>query len=81
MGSGGSIVIDNHKLQGVNYRTFSDVAMQSPADTHGFLPQNSPLIDVTLGNNNSGAIGAIRDKTIDAVDFLVVIFSVGSSAR
>ena len=69
MGSGGSILSDNHKLQGVNYRPFSDVAMQNPADTPGFQTQNSPLIDVNFGNNNSGAIGAIRDKTIDAVNF------------
>ena len=80
-GGGGAMVVDNLSLHGVDCRPLSDTAMQRLADTHGLRPQNGPLIDVTFGNANSGAIGAILDEAIDAEDSEIVIFAVGSSAR
>lgn len=80
-GGGGAMVVDNLSLHGVDCRPLSDAAMQRLAETHGIRPQNGPLIDVTFGNANAGAIGAILDEALDAEDTDIVIFAVGSSAR
>jgi len=80
-GGGGAMVVDNLSLLGVDCRPLSDQAMQRLASEHGINPQNGPLIDVTFGNANSGAIGAILDEALAAEDTDLIVFAVGSSAR
>ena len=80
-GGGGAMVVDNLSLLGVDCRPLSDEAMQRLASEHGINPQNGPLIDVTFGNANSGAIGAILDEALAAEDTDLIVFAVGSSAR
>lgn len=80
-GGGGAMVVDNLSLLGVECRPLSDGAMARLSADHGIHPQNGPLIDVTFGNANSGAIGAILDEALAADDSDLVVFAVGSSAR
>ena len=80
-GGGGAMVVDNLSRLGIECLPLGEAAMARLDTKHGFRPQNGPLVDVTFGNANPEAIGALMDELIETRESAAMVFAVGSSAR